>query len=371
MITQRQRISLRVPFALLFVLSVGLVPIAVGDTERLIEQLGDKSFYTREKAMAALIAAGPVVEPQVRAALEHSDAEVRYRSEKVLIEIDKSQRAGRRAAFLEGDIGKLKSNVKSWERLSKLVGNSPKSRELFLSMLNGGEELLTAAEKGGSGSSALITQLYTAQSAARRVGEEAISPGGVLAMLFVASDKTVQLDSSANSRVMSLLSQYRSRMDAKNPAFQKLMGHLVKSATGSRQYQMLRMADQFNLKEEGLTLARKMVGSGHSSYRAQAMIMIGKHGDKKDIATLAKFVNDGTALSNQVVRNGKKRETKLGDVALAMSIVLSGEKPKDYGFPDAPAGRPTSTSYYNYGFFDKEKRAAAQKKWQAKLDSDE
>ncbi len=39
-------------------------------TEKLIEQLGAKSFFAREKAMAALISAGPGVEEQVRVALD-------------------------------------------------------------------------------------------------------------------------------------------------------------------------------------------------------------------------------------------------------------------------------------------------------------
>lgn len=341
--------------------------------EILVEQLGARSFYTREKAMAALISAGSSVEPQVRAALDHEDPEVRYRTEVVLIEIERNHTARLHTAFLDGDIGKLPSNTKSWQRLAELIGNNRESRQLFLAMLDGGEELMSEGEnsENDKGCSAMITRLYTAQSNARRVGEEAITPGGVMTMMFLASDKKNNLDSGSISRVTSLLSQYRSRLDGKFPGFKTLMGHMIQSSESStsRQVQMLRLADQFQIKKEGLELARKMLASGHSSYRAQAMLLIGKLGEKSDAAVLAKYIEDTGLLGNHTISKGKKRETKLGDVALAMSIVLSGEKPRDFGFPDAVNGRPTSLSYYTYGFYDGKMRSDALKKWKTKLES--
>ena len=39
------------------------------------------------------------------------------------------------------------------------------------------------------------------------------------------------------------------------------------------------------------------------------------------------------------------------------------QKAKDYGFPNAPNGRPSSSIYYNYGFVDDNSRQAAREKW--------
>lgn len=344
----------------------GAEETVASDSVQLIEQLGADSFWVREQAVASLISAGSKVEAEVREALDHDDVEIRYRSHKVLIEIDKGQQPSRRAAFLAGDIDQLKSNKKSWQRLEKLVGNTPETRQLFLTMLVGGEEILTKGETSASECSALITQLYDAQSHARRTGkEEVITPGGVTAMVFVLSDSKLGLDTAAINRVSSLLlHQYRARLNDKNPAFKTIMGKAVQNSKGTQQqYQMLRLSDQFGLKEDGVALARKMLGSGHNSYRARAMLTIGQLGDKEDVEALAKYVNDSATLGSTSHKGGQRYETRLGDVALAMAIVLSGKKPEEFGFPDAPGGKPTSTSYHNYGFYDDANRKRAQKKW--------
>src|SRR5262249_32755021 len=52
--------------------------------EKLIENLGDPDFATRERASAALKALGVPALPAVHKALEHPDAEVRRRAEALL-----------------------------------------------------------------------------------------------------------------------------------------------------------------------------------------------------------------------------------------------------------------------------------------------
>ena len=80
------------------------------------------------------------------------------------------------------------------------------------------------------------------------------------------------------------------------------------------------------------------------------------------IAVGLQISNSGTL--GAFARSGNKRkQCKLGDVALAMCIVLSEKKLKDFGFKDAPEGRPASMSYVQYGFYTEDERKAAVKKW--------
>ena len=342
---------------------------AAVDAKKLVEQLGADSFQVRERAMAELISAGPQAEAAVRAGLKHSNPEVRSRSEKILTEIEKDLEAKRRAAFLEGDVTQLTSNIKSWRRFSKMFGNTRESRAFFLSMSDGGQEVLTLGETNNSRDfGKLIAQLYAkGPSRTRRP-----APGVLMAVVFVASDKQVDLDSSATFHLVKLLHYEQndpSRLDGKNPVLKTLLGQLVRGSSKKYQYSWLAVADEFELKKDGGALARKMLGAKVNADAKlslsdfEVLLSLGKWGDKDDIKLLAKYVNDNTMLGSS--QHGSERhERRLGDVALAMCIILSGEKPKAFGLFHAPG--IVRSGHKVYGFHDDDKRAAARKKWQAR-----
>ena len=331
--------------------------------DTLVEQLGADSFHVREQAMSELVKIGPPAEAAVQEAYDSVDPEVAYRARKIIKEIDRSLIAQRRAAFLEGDVEVLKTNAESWKRLEAMLGNSRKTRELFVQMQTAAEDLLTIAEKDPKGCAQEISQLYTQDQQARRFGGQGLPSGVVAAMVFIGNDDRVTLDASAMSRCTSLLYRHRGTL-GENDQFRNLLGGWVKSkATGSQQYQLLRLAQQFKL-DEGIELAREMVeGAGHNSYKAHAILTIGMMGKKEDVELLKKLVNNDTKVGT-VARSGNKRiECRLGDVALGMALALSDQNAKEYGFSNAPNGRPTSSSYYNYGFVDDKSRKAAREKW--------
>jgi HEAT repeat protein len=56
---------------------------------KLIEQLGDDSFDTRESASQELITLGVRARPFLKKALSHADLEIRYRAERCLLEVEK------------------------------------------------------------------------------------------------------------------------------------------------------------------------------------------------------------------------------------------------------------------------------------------
>ncbi len=355
------------PAILLALCTVGLAQS--GDVDEpalaaeLIKQLGADSFHEREAAMAKLIGIGPSVEEEVEAATDAADPEVAYRARKILKEIDRSLITQQREAFLGGDVEKLKANAESWQRMEEMLGNTRESRELFLEMQVAAEDLLTLAENDPRACSGEIAQLYTKDQNARRFGGQGLPRGVVVAMVFIGADEDITLDAATMSRSTSLLYRHKGAL-GDNDLFKQMLGKWVNSkATGTQQYQFLRLAQQFNL-EEGITLARKMVdGAAHNSYKAHAILTLGMLGGEEDIELLEGLISNDTRVGT--ISRGKQRmECRLGDVALAMALALTEQEAKEYGFPNAPNGRPTSTSYHNYGFVDDKQRSDARKKWE-------
>jgi len=130
------------------------------------------------------------------------------------------------------------------------------------------------------------------------------------------------------------------------------------------QFQFLRLAQQFKLPQ-GLELSRRLVTSApHAAYKAQAVMTLAQLGGAEDIPSIEKLIGDNSSLGAMGVKDGQRKECKLGDVALAMCIVLSDQKVKDFGFEDAPEGKPLHASYIQYSFIQEEKRAAARAKWE-------
>ena len=329
----------------------------------LIDQLGADSFHEREKAMAELVKIGPPAESAVTEAIESVDPEVAYRARKVIKEIDRSLIAGRRKAFLEGDVEKLKLNAASWKRMEGLLGNSRETRQLFLDMQIAAEDLLTAAEEDPRRCSQEIANLYNEDQQARRFGGQGLAPGVVAAMVFIGSNEKVPLDASTLSRCTSLLYRHRGTL-GENEQFRTLLGKWVTTkSSDTQQYQMLRLSQQFKLPE-GVEVAREMVnGGGHNSYKAHAILTLGMLGGEEDLEVLSELIDNDTKVGT-IARSGNKRiECRLGDVALGMALALTDQNAKEYGFTNAPNGRPTSTSYYNYGFVDDKQRQEARKKW--------
>lgn len=74
---------------------VKLTPELKREIERLIADLGDNHYKTREKAEKELLAIGEAARPQLEAHRSHIDPEVRFRVQKVLERLDLQSRRRR------------------------------------------------------------------------------------------------------------------------------------------------------------------------------------------------------------------------------------------------------------------------------------
>ncbi|MCG8586461.1 MAG: hypothetical protein MI757_17265 [Pirellulales bacterium] len=338
------------------------------DVAKLVEQLADESFKVREAAMAALIEVGLAAEPAVRAATESTDPEMRYRAGVVLRQIDRVLLERRREAFRAGDLTQLRENTDTWQRLVRAVGNSRETREMFVQMQIEAQSLLDDAEQKPNDVSQAVMQMYQAYLQARRTGGKGVKPGALAAVVLVATDPAVKLDTNAANQMIALISQARTTMDKQPAAFRKLLGNWLATVPGSSSqvYQCMNLAFYYQLSE-GVELAKKVMNDSrygrHPTFVAQALLTIGRVGDKGQIGQLEKMIGRNTPIT-RYGKGSRKKSVQVGDLALAMSIVLSGEKLRDYGFKDAPEGKPGTLAYTMYGFNTDADRKAAKEKWQ-------
>ncbi len=330
----------------------------------LVKKLGDDSFRVRAAAQAKLIDIGPPAESALEAVSNSQNLETRYRARKILQVLRATRSEWDRKNFLDGKVDQISSNNKSWQRFKKMVGNSREARQLFLEMQNHGRELLNAAETDKKQCELMLGTLFEKDYRIRIQGGSKLPKGQVAAMVFAGSQPGY---SSFLSRCSSIAA-FNHKSLGKNKAFRKLLGKWLSNLCESHAntedfYPLLSMARKYELTE-GAKLARKIIEANlDSGYKGHAFVTIGAVGLKKDLEFLQKHINDETVVNSRT-KNDVKYECRLGDVVLAMCLVLTDQKCSDYGFAWKIDGKQSWWDYTAYGFNKPEHRQAARLKWQ-------
>jgi hypothetical protein len=103
-------------------------------------------------------------------------------------------------------------------------------------------------------------------------------------------------------------------------------------------------------------------------YRGQAAATLARIGGKEHIPHLEKAMKDeGVMITvrRSVVKNGKAElvsfDVQVRDAALAVSIILTGQKMEDYGFVDHQKTNVATYSYTRYELPDADRKAAFEK----------
>jgi hypothetical protein len=140
-------------------------------------------------------------------------------------------------------------------------------------------------------------------------------------------------------------------------------------------YYALTLSNSMNMPDQACRLAVRLFESkgAQTVYRANAVATLARLGNKSHIPLLEKAMKDNTVLytvQKNTVKDGKVEreviaEIQIRDVSLAVSLILSGQKPEDYGFTDQFKANGSAATNYSYTRFylTEEKRDAAMKKW--------
>ena len=310
----------------------------------LIEQLGDRSFQTRQKATRELAKRGRKAVPELRIALKHENPEIRRRAKSIL---GKVLGTVTRDRFLADPTLANAKLMPGWNRLRLLFDSDELAIEAFGRWLRAEPGLFEAQVVGGrefdeelTRRAAFLTNFLKADATETTKQRQQLMDS-VHATLFLVST-SADRPTSATDRVCESLFAIRvvamQLMQSKSITF-KLANEWVQ-VDGS-QYPRLLLTLKYGLPA-GLPLAEKIVRAKARGPRMEyALHVIGKLGGKKQIEVLKQQLTNTVRLSrrrSQAIRGpgGSRKpvnfEYQVRDIALAMLWHLNGEHPSDHGF---------------------------------------
>jgi hypothetical protein len=339
----------------------------------LIRQLGSRRFTVREAAARQLLEMGRSARGALQVGQHDPDPEVADRCRRLLPQAAYADFQVRLDAFLADKEGKQEHDLPGWDRFQKLMGKDKEGRELFAEMLKTNAELFVGFELEPKS----FPDKYAGRCQELTGLMFAPQPGGVRAqpksadlatVFFFGAEPDAARAIRNNQLVGNLLWQPAFQNTVRNgPAaesFKKLFLAWMEQRTDVNSVNhCLAMVQQLNIKEGVDFAARVMKNKEMQVYvRAQAATVLGKMGGKEHITPLEGLLDDDAQVGNFNM-NGQLCITQMRDVALAMVIHLSGQKPQEFGFEFLKNQPNTVFSYPYLGFADDKERSAARKKW--------
>jgi hypothetical protein len=340
----------------------------------LIRALGSRDFRAREQASRDLLALGRAAYPAVVAGAADENPEIRARCRRLLPQLFDLELQSRLAQFTADAEHLNDHGLPGWERFRKMLGPERPARDLFIALIRADGLLMDAIENHAQefGADTLITRMNCLQQRLYpRAGARVEPPTAaeVAEVLFLATNPAISLAPAASTQINLLVNRAEARTwfttGDNGPLMTKLLlawldRTIDEPNTG---YMIANLLSSLQLKELtdlGLKIAANKKAVVH--VRANIITTLGRMGQKEVVERLQSVLDDATVVS-QFRINQTIGTTQIGDVALAMSIHLSGQSRHDYGF-DGLKRYPNSTfSYIAMGFASDENRAAARQKW--------
>jgi len=357
-------------------------PDSTAAQRELVQQLGDPSFFTRERAAEELASQGMTAKTVLMEAMKDPDLEISWRARRILNRVLQDAFEARLAAFIADVDGTRQHGLPGWKRFRDLVGDRREAREMFAQMMRVEGVLLSAYEKQAPEMPELFAARVTwlqSHAASRDSDARVVSPEVLAALLFIGSDETVKDHSRGVSPLYQLLSQPAVMQSigtqAQTPILRALLKKWVTCAASSGSTYGMKLALKYNLKETGLLQATKLLerGTTSSSTLHYAMITVGRFGGEEHVRLLTPLLENKTVChrwSNRALKKEGTINVEVRDAALVVLLRLKGKDPAEYGFKLLQDNPETLYYVYTFGFVDDEEREAAHAKWAADSKAD-
>lgn len=382
----------------------------------LVQQLGSEQFAEREEAELALVKLGRAARAALLAgANTDPNAEVRNRCQTLLPKATSLEMRARIEVFLADTEGKFDHDLPGWNELRSLARNEwalfgyhvwsdrsldKAARVVFAELITTPANRFVMMAVGGQGDLAAVAstrrqELYSlAYPRAVVVNGMVTYPGrkqptlaDITALLLAEAQSDGKSAAPRNSSITSLVN-----VSGFNAAVQgagdtaRVYRAIAASWVDTRRdpmdmYYAMTIAQTLGLNDASVRVAVRLFESKGAvvSYRGMAAARLAQLGTKEHLPLLEKAMADNTVivtLRRQVVKKDGKSEVvateiQIRDVALAVSLILSGQKPEDYGFIDqhrASGVTGTSFSYTRFYLPDEDRKAAFEKwkEWRGK-----
>jgi hypothetical protein len=343
------------------------------EVKLLIAKLGDRAFAVREAATTRLAEMDVSIRPALTEAIKSRDAEVRMRARRILVIVNQRYFETRLVAFVSDADGKQGVELPGWSRFQSLAGKGREARELFVEMQRAEPRILEATESKLENINELLADRLQEGFQTPQFGGSGgeLSAASAAALVFVASDPKVQLRPESASLVGMLIYQppfHAALAGPRGEGVKTLLAAWVMRETDDTALLMqnVYLAKQHNLSV-GRDLAKTVLGKGDLPPHAvaQAMSLLALSGKKEDAALLESFLGDETVIANFNRNDPGRHSLKVCDFAMAMMIVLTGNKPDQ--FRDGPLrwNQGWNVDEQTLAFPTDEDRQAALKKWKA------
>ena len=383
--------------------SLEVAPDELSRARELVQKLSSEGFREREEAERELAAMGRLA----RAALldgvnADPDPEVRHRCSALLPRATAEEMQARLDTFLADTENRYDHNLPGWQKLRAAVRGEWKffgrslparpeldraARELFIEFIQapGGRQAMAAVDQSpeelGRFVSTRKQEIYDAKYRRRgAVASHNPTVPELMAVFFAES----QVDSRLvpKSMVLTGLLQQAGVPGVVQGASEraKAMRAVLTAWLDSRTdpadvYSAMTLA-RSTLNDPaaaGRLAGRLLEAKGLTGYqKGYAVTYLVQLGLKDKLPAIEKAMTDTTVVSTTIrVVGGKqvRESVEVRDVALLGAIVLTGQKPEDYGFDSiAGAGTPASFSYSRARIPDEKRKGAAEmwKEWREK-----
>ncbi len=346
------------------------------EARALIEQLGAAEFRARQEAARQLESLGIAALPYLRLAADHADLEIRYRARDLIERVLTLDHERRLELFQSSKDPVADDLLPGWKRFREAVGSDDEAKALFAEMQRAESRLFRLldadARELGERLAERVAQISYTGSVAR------VEPptGRVAALLFIASDKRLDVPEDAMQALYSLVQRNGFVRVFSNPQndshLRRVVGLWVGKPSDEGAYLRVQLGLRFQLKE-CLVPALRMIQNGADGRQLQyAIAAVGKLGGDEHIEGLESLLADDREVW-AVRRNGRTEFTsQVRDIALAALLYLTDQDPKTYGFPRL---RPHAQYLFvtnTAGFNDaasREQALARWKQWRARQKS--
>lgn len=355
--------------------SIGILPTGsrAETPEQIVRKLGSPRFQERHSAEQQILENPEDVYGPLKIQAESAHPEVQLRARRLLKVVQR--RVLERQFERFGETGDPKLAPIGWERFAEIVGDSPESAKLYLSMFLAHPEALTAlVERSGDLQPAfnnLFSDVFPWQQDSRNFSLETFAT-----ILYLASSPDCPLDRVAQIQVSHLLtlSQTHSaiRHGDSHEELQRLLGQWVSRKEAGSAESRFAMAQRFDLEEATLPALEMVQGAvrervDRDASLVEAVLHIAQKGTPEDVVDLEPLLDDETRFADwsHELKNGEREHitSQIRDVALVASIHLMRQSPREFGFRNLATSPKFLFVPNSTGFSTEEERDKAFRHW--------
>jgi hypothetical protein len=330
--------------------------------EKLVRRLGDDSYEAREQAAERLLELGASARPALEAATADDDLEIALRA-RLLLETLALRELDDRLADLRAGKAVDRSGLPLWKLWVKAAGDDAASATLYAEAVAAAPELFVAASADPESEGSRRTAEWLVVQQGRIAAGGDAKADFAAAVLFLGGMPQLRVEGLSVAPVAQLLRtrpEVREAFGAGDRAgpLGRLLVHWVRRKGNRYQLRLLEELKVAGAAAAAIEIAGETGESAH--LRGSALLVAGRTGDPSLLPSLVRFLDDETTVGNYTSA-GVRSTTRLGDVALAAAVRLTGQNAEEYGFAHQAAGVTTSATLC--GFTDDKKREAALRRW--------